>query len=169
MSTNQHNICHSLYIKASPEEVWQHITEVDIASFPHSPVLYLLGIPKPLRAEIPTPGVGGCRIAHFGNGKKFLQQITAWEQPSHYAFTFQAEKGFRVGFFFDLATGPFRMCSGEYVITPTQEGVDLKLCSNYALYGFIGFFIKIPVWLVLFWFQKYLLRGLKSNAERDNA
>jgi hypothetical protein len=87
------------------EQVWDQIVNVDIASYPHPGYFRIAGIPNPLRAEVVADGVGGRRIAYFDNGKRFLQQITAWEPPREYAFTFNPEKGFRVAYFFDLSDG----------------------------------------------------------------
>jgi hypothetical protein len=164
----QHTIEHSLQINASAEAVWQHITEVDIASFQHPAYFALLGIPKPLRAEIAEPGVGGARTAFFSNGRRFSQQITEWQPPERYAFTFRADPGFRVGYVLDLSDGPFRMTAGAYRITPGQAGVCLSLSSRYELDGLVGLCLSIPVRLVLALFQRYLLRGIKANAERQD-
>jgi hypothetical protein len=157
---------HSIHINASAESVWRHITEVDIASFRHPMYFSLLGIPKPLRAEVVEPGVGGARIAFFSNGLRFSQEITAWQPYTQYAFTFRADPGFRVAYFLDLSDGPFRMKAGAYRIAPSQGGVRLSLSSQYELYGRAGACLRLPVRLVLDLFQRYLLRGIKVNAER---
>ena len=160
-----HTIEHSIQINASAESVWQHITEVDIASFRHPPYFSLLGIPKPLRAEVIEPGLGGARTAFFSNGLCFSQKITEWQPPERYAFTFRADPGFRVAYFLDLSDGPFRMKAGAYRIAPSPGGVRLSLSSQYELYGIAGGCLRVPVRLVLALFQRYLLRGIKANAE----
>ena len=76
MLEKQYTVTHSIQIQASPEAVWHHITEVDIASFKHPAYFSVLGIPKPLRAEIVESGVGGARIAYFAKGRRFSQVIT---------------------------------------------------------------------------------------------
>jgi hypothetical protein len=166
MLEKQYTVTHSIQIQASPESVWHHITEVDIASFKHPTYFSMLDIPKPLRAEIVESGVGGARIAYFANGRRFSQIITAWQPYEQYAFKFQADPGFRVAYLFDLSAGPFQMKSGSYQITPHQDGLLLTLSSQYILYGLIGMFLRIPVRLVLELFQRYLLKGIKANAER---
>jgi hypothetical protein len=85
----------------------------------------MLGIPKPLRAEIVESGVGGARIAYFANGRRFSQIITTWQPYEQYAFTFQADPGFRVAYLLDLSAGPFQMKSGSYQITPHQDSLLL--------------------------------------------
>lgn len=162
-----HRIEHSASIHAPAAIVWNHITEVDIASFDHPPYLALLGIPKPLRAEVTKPGVGGRRTAYFANGRCFTQEITIWQPYEQYDFTFHADPGFRVGYLLDLSDGPFQMIAGSYSIVPDKHSVKLFLASEYALRGFFGWCLAIPVWLVLHLFQRYLLRGIKANAERE--
>lgn len=156
------------HINASAETVWRHITDVDIASFRHPAYFALLGIPKPLRAEVLTPGVGGKRTAFFSNRRRFTQEITAWQPYEHYAFTFRADPGFRVAYLLDLADGPFRMKAGTYYLKPDQGGVRLSLSSQYELYGLVGLCLRFPVRLVLALFQRYLLQGIKANAERQD-
>jgi hypothetical protein len=145
------------------------VTEVDIAAFRHPPYLALLGIPKPLRAEVVAPGVGGARTAFFSDGRRFTQEITEWRPYERYAFTFQADPGFRVAWFLDLSDGPFRMSSGAYRLVSVPDGVRLSLSSRYELRGLAGAGLCVPVWLVMALFQRYLLRGIKANAEREEA
>src|SRR5262245_41736750 len=149
LQKEQHTIEHSIQINAPAKSVWQHVTEVDIASFRHPVYFSLLGIPKPLRAEIVEPGVGGARTAFFSNHLCFSQKITVWQPPERYAFTFEADPGFRVAYLLDLSDGPFRMKAGAYRITPGQEGVCLSLSSQYELYGIIRAYLRVPVRLVL--------------------
>jgi hypothetical protein len=162
----RHSIEHSVNVAASAEDVWQQVTQVDIASFRHPAYLSILGIPKPLRAEVLRPDVGGVRIAFFSNNRRFSQEITHWQPPERYAFTFTADPGFRVAYCLDLFDGPFRMVAGSYRLRRTALGTDLTLSSQYELYGVLGACLRIPVRLVLQRFQAYLLRGLKRNAER---
>lgn len=166
-SKASYTIEHSIPINASAPSVWQHITEVDIASFRHPAYFSLLGIPKPLRAEVIEPGVGGTRTAFFANGLRFSQEITAWQPFERYAFTFRADPGFRVGYLLDLSDGPFQMKAGTYRIIPGQTGVSLSLSSEYELEGLVGLLLRVPVRLVLALFQRYLLRRIKANAERQ--
>jgi hypothetical protein len=165
----ERKIRHSIRIYAPAERVWPQITEVDIESFHHPAYLQALGIPKPLRAEILDPKVGGSRVAYFDNGKRFTQVITSWKYPEKYSFTFQADRGFRVAYALDLADGPFRMKSGAYTISSLADGVSLELESRYELRGAAGLFLNLPIWIGLSLFQRYLLRGIKANAERGNA
>jgi hypothetical protein len=82
----------------------------------YHPLLFkILGIPKPLRAEIISKGEGGQRIAYFDSGKRFMQEITTWKPLEKYSFDFNPEKGFIVGHFFDLSDGIFKVPNGSYL------------------------------------------------------
>jgi hypothetical protein len=169
MRIQQHAIEHTVHVHASPAAVWENVTQVDIASFRHPGYFRLLGVPKPLRAEIVRSGVGGSRTAYFSRGLRFTQEITAWLPPQHYAFTFHADPGFRVGHVLDLANGPFQLKAGAYHIVPDEYGVLLTLSSRYELSGLAGACLRLPVRLVMALFQRYLLNGIRTNAERQQS
>jgi hypothetical protein len=161
-----HRIERSVEIAAPADVVWRNVTQVDIGSFRHPAYFSLLGIPKPVRAEISQPGLGGRRTAFFANGRRFSQEITAWQPPTYYEFTFDPDPGFRVAYVLDLRGGPFRMTAGAYHIVPHPGHVMLHLSSQYELHGLIGTCLGWPVKLILSLFQRYLLSGIKANAER---
>lgn len=167
MYSKHHIIENSILITASAETIWPHITNVDIASFQHPLYFSLLGIPKPLHAQVAEPGVGGVRTACFSNGLRFSQKITDWQPFERYAFTFHPDPGFCVAYILNLADGPFRMKAGAYRLASSPDGVRLSLCSQYELCGLAGWCLWLPVRLVLKLFQRYLLRGIKANAERQ--
>jgi len=152
-------------VAAVPERVWHEVTQVDIASFRHPTYLSLLGIPKPLRAEVVRPGIGGARVAFFSNNLRFSQEITEWQPFERYAFTFKPDAGFRVAYCLDLSDGPFRMVAGAYQLIRTDAGTQLSLWSEYDLRGLVGTCLRAPVRLVLHLFQTYLLRGIRANSE----
>ena len=138
MSTQARVLTSACWIRASLAEVWEQITEVDIAAIPHAWWLPVLGIPRPLRADVLEPGVGGQRVAHFEGGRRFTQEITEWRPSERFGFTF-------------------------------HEGVELTLSSDYVLHGVVGVLLRLPVILTLWAFQRYLLGGIRANAERADA
>jgi hypothetical protein len=164
-----YSIERSFVIGAAAETVWRHVVEVDIASFNHPAYFSVLGIPKPLRAEMVRPGLGEERMAYFSGGRTFSQVITAWVPNERCDFSFEANPGFRVVYVLDLHSGPFQMKSASYRIRPGQEGVWLSLSNEYVLRGLFGLAIYVPVRVVLSLFQRYLLNGIKANAEGQDA
>lgn len=161
-----HQTHHTIDIGASAEDVWREVTHVDVTAFRLPRVLGWMGIPKPMRSEIHTVGLQRERVAHFSNGCKFHQRITRWEPLKEYAFTFHTEPGFRVGYVLDLATGPFRIKDSAYRLEQRTEGTRVILTGSYELHGFGGWCLTFPVKVILSAMQRFLLNGIKKNAER---
>jgi hypothetical protein len=159
-------IASAIRIQADAATVWEHITNVRLEQFADPLVFRLLDVPKPLRAELRADGVGGSRVAYFANGRRFEQRILAWEPPAHYAFSFNPEPGFRVGYVFELSAGLFRMLSGAYRLRPVAGGgVELALHTEYSLQQNLRPVLYAAIRLVLWAFQRYLLRSIRRNAE----
>lgn len=149
----------------TPAEVWNLIVNVEIADYPQPKVFKLLGIPHPERAEVSSEGVGGQRIATFDTGKRFIQRITAWDPPWHYAFTFNPEQGFKVLYLFDLSDGPVQIPSGAYDLSPEPGGTRITLRTEYSIDRRARLVLQLPVTAMLKLFQRYLLRGIARNAD----
>ena len=158
------SISSRIKIKGSSEEVWKNITNVRIDQFSHPFIFRILDIPKPLKAEIISDGEGGKRIAYFDNDKKFVQEILEWKPFNKYSFAFNPEKGFRVGYLFDLSDGVFKIPSGSYELTE-NECIILRLQTAYSFNTYLFVFLYIPFTVVLKLFQTYLLKSIKKNSE----
>ncbi len=154
----------SAQVTATRSVVWDQITNVDIHSFPHPKYFRLFGIPNPLRAEVVDSGVGGRRIAYFDTGKRFVQQITKWNPNSEYAFAFNPEKGFKVAFFFDLSDGIVQIANGSYVLSGDAAVTTIRLGTEYSIDTRFAPILRLPVWIVLRGFQRYLLKAIANNA-----
>jgi hypothetical protein len=154
----------SIRVLATPETVWRNITNVRIDSSVPPRLFTLLGIPKPLHAELFEKPPERRRVAYFSNGKRFSQEITSWQPLESYAFTFRADRGFKVAFVLDLSRGPFRLVSGEYHMVHNGSGIELTLTSTYFVGGLMRLF-SIPVAIVMRAFQRYLLSSIKKSCE----
>ena len=162
----EYNLISSILIRAPVSVIWREITNVDLRQVSHPLIFKILGVPKPLRAEIEAEGVGGKRIAFFDNGKSFLQEIVDWAPNKSYGFVFSPEPGFRAGHIFDLSKGPFRILSGYYSLEAVPNGISLILQSSYSVGGRMRFLLAKPIRLVLVAFQRFLLKSIKRNCER---
>lgn len=158
----------SATVAGTPEATWAEITNVDIANYPHPPYLKVLGIPHPLRAEVISDGIGGERIAYFDTGKRFIQRITSWQPPTTYAFSFNPEKEFRVGYVFDLSDGVVQIGTGSYRLTPVPGGTKVELGTTYSIDRRAAAILNPFVRLLLKIFQMYLLRSISRNVERND-
>ena len=157
-------ISSSILIPADAATVWDHITNVKIEAFSDPLIFRLLDIPKPMKAEVVSEGKGGLRIAYFNSGKRFMQEIMEWNPFQTYAFSFNPEKGFTVGYVFEISEGVFQLDGGTYVLTPEANGhIRLQLQTTFRIHRYCyGLFI-LPVHLILRIFQRYLLTSIKSN------
>ncbi|SIT95081.1 hypothetical protein [Pontibacter indicus] len=155
----------SIEINGKPEIIWDNITNVKIEQFSDPYIFKLLDIPKPLRAEVLSEGKGGKRIAYFDTGKRFIQEITVWQPFEEYSFLFNPEKGFRVGYFFELSEGVFRILSGAYFLTYSGSKTTLRLKTEYSIDNRFYLLFSLPVNIILKAFQRYLLNSIKKNSE----
>ncbi len=153
----------AIILKAKPDDIWQEITNVAVADFDFPWLFRLLEVPKPLSAEVIKEGVGGYRVAKFSNGAEFHQNILEWEVNKKYRFQFNATKNFRVGYWMNLSKGPFQIVTGGYDLLQRDDGVFLILSSNYQLHGLLGAIMHIPFRMVVYGFQKHLLKGIAHN------
>lgn len=158
-------ISSTININGQLEIIWDNITNVRIEQFSDPMTFKLLGIPRPLRADLLTEGKGGQRIAYFDTGKRFIQEITTWEPLKEYSFNFNPEKGFKGGYFFDLSDGIFKVPNGSYFLMTTHKVTKLQLSTTYPLDKRIFFLFNIPVRMILKAFQSYLLTAIKKNSE----
>ena len=155
----------SVEINGKPEIIWDNITNVKIEQFSDPFIFKSLDIPKPLRAEVLSEGKGGKRIAYFNTGKRFIQEIIAWKPLQEYSFSFNPEKGFRVGYFFELSEGVFRIPSGAYFLAYNGDRTTLRLKTEYSIDRRFYLLFNLPVKIILKAFQRYLLVSIKKNSE----
>lgn len=160
------NICNKIYLDADRKDIWNEITNVMIAKFRFPIFLSILGIPKPLSAEVVKQGVGGYRVAYFSNNAQFKQEILEWNLYKNYMFSFNATGNFNVAYFMNLSNGPFEIKTGAYDLIETDSGIELILTSQYSLKGFKGKIMHFPYRIVVYYFQRHLLKGIRSNLKQ---
>jgi hypothetical protein len=152
-------------INGDRQNIWDKITNVRIEEFSHPIIFRLLDIPKPLKADIVSDGVGGQRIAYFDNKKRFVQEILVWKPLTEYSFSFNPENGFKVAYIFDLANGVFQIPAGAYYLSE-NGGVILELQTTYSIHKYLFVLLYLPVTIVLKLFQRFLLTSIKRNSEK---
>ena len=157
-----------IILDANASEIWDEITNVMVSNFKFPWLFSLFGIPKPLSAQVVKKGVGGYRVATFSNKAEFHQEILEWEENKKYRFKFNPTANFTVGHFMNLAKGPFEIKTGGYELVTHEKGIKLILASNYQLNGIFGKIMHIPFRMVVYYFQKYLLKWIQKNVERKD-
>lgn len=157
------SISNAIELQADPSDIWEEITNVMVAKFKFPFILKLIGIPKPLTARVIREGVEGYRVATFDNNAQFKQEILVWNVNKAYRFKFNPTKNFKVVHLMNLSNGPFEIQTGGYELLKKDNATKLVLSSDYKLKGLIGMIMHIPFRLVVFFFQKYLLKGIRNN------
>lgn len=156
-------VYNEIRLQATTSQVWEEITNVEISKFKFPLILMILGIPKPLAANVIKEGVGGYRVAKFSNGATFQQEILEWDLNRKYRFSFNASSNFKVGHVMNLSSGPFQIETGGYDLAQLELEVHLILSSNYRLNGFLGKALHLPFRFIVYLFQIYLLNGIRQN------
>jgi len=157
----------SLTICCAASDVWEKITNVDLTVHQVPLFFRILGIPRPLRAELTGQGIGAKRTAWFDNNKRFTQVVTEWQVLSAFRFNFAADPGFIVGYLFDLSAGPFQILEGWYRLTPSSAGkTELLLGTRYYCNLPRWSFLPTIIRYFLTAYQVFLLRLIKVNCEQ---
>lgn len=162
---NSRFVYNTILLNAKSETIWNEITNVKVDKLRFPIFLTLLGIPKPLSAEVISEGIGGYRVASFSNKAQFKQEILEWDLHKRYRFKFNPTANFKVGHLMNLSAGPFQIETGGYELFENNGQIRLELSSNYKLNGFIGALMHLLFRGVVYYFQKYLLKGIKKNLE----
>ena len=146
--------------------VWKYVTDVDVTEYRLPAVFKLLGVPRPLRAELQGEGVGARRTAWFDNGKRFVQSVTEWKPPNSLRFSFTADPGFRAGYLFDLSSGPFRILEGWYRLEEAgASATRATLGSRYLCAIPRVLLVPAIIHRVLPAYQRFLLQTIRANCE----
>lgn len=123
----------SIYIAASPAEIWQHINfPLDIKPVElKSGFAYKIGVPYPIEARTIEPKVGGTRQLQWERGVKFEEVITAWDENRHVAWKYKFDKNsFPEGSLDDhivIGGRYFDLEDTSYTLTPEAGGTRLSI------------------------------------------
>ena len=159
-------------VRAAPGEVWRQIVEVPfIDDRELAPgLLHRLGLPRPLRATVDAPRLGGQRIGFFDGGLRFKETILA----------FEPQRRMLLGVTVDPATianlpslrhalegGYMRLLAVEYRLHPQEVAGEtrLSLACRYELRSSVNLYGQAWVNLILRDFEERLLPVIQARAE----
>lgn len=165
-------VSNTIHVHAPPEVVFQHLAEVrDIKpkelgfSFMH-----LIGLPKPLAAEMSNRGVGSVRVSKWQQGIWFKEEIIAWQQPWHMHYQFIVPKGSipreALDRHVEINGEYFELVDGGYDLAATADGgTDLTLTTRFLNKSALKLYGNIWGSLVLADFHHAILGLMKNRAE----
>ena len=152
-----HRVTSSLFIDATPEDVWPYLISFEPLAPPRE-LYFRLGIAYPQRARIEGRGVGAIRYCEFSTGS-FVEPITVWDEPRKLAFdvTSQPEPLRELSpypyVYSNHLDGSFTSKRGEFVLKPGPEGGTILEGSTwYQLSLFPG-----PYWTL---WSDFLIRAI---------
>jgi hypothetical protein len=161
-------------IQAVDTIVWSNVTRVrDIsAAEDRSGINRLLGMPRPIRAELDTLAVGGRREAIFERGLVFHETVFEYEPLRCMAFSIKAnpeeipptamDKHVVVGGEY------FDVLEGRYLLEPLGNGrCRLHLSSRFVVSTSFNFYSGLWARWIMSDVQENILQVIKRRSERE--
>lgn len=163
----------AVIIKADKTSVWEQIKEVkeiqphEIA--PH--LVHLMGVPKPISAQLNQESVGGVRSIRWEKGIHFKEVITNWDRGKGFAYDIIInpdnippntldEHVMIGGQYFDVIRGSYRIES----LSPTTQKVILT--STYRISTTLNFYGKFWADYIFNDFHEVILKVIRNRSEQ---
>jgi hypothetical protein len=83
---NQHMVTDTVLIKATPQQIWEHVVAFKPIEAKPKFWLFSLGMPKPMESTVDAYAVGANRKCIFSNGMVFDEKITVFEPNVNLTF-----------------------------------------------------------------------------------
>jgi len=163
-----------MIVNADADTVWQNIIrlkKIEESERPFS-LFHVIGLPRPIEAELSGEGVGGLRYGQWEDGLIFVGTITDWKPDEGFTVQLKADTH-NVHSPLPLRGigGPsFDMVDDSYVIEPVSAGqVRLHLLSTYRLTTRFNFYGQLWPNLFLRDIQHHILTIVKTRSELSHA
>lgn len=172
--TRSEQILTVIEIDAPPEVVWRHTTSIPVIrpeervrTFSHD----VVGVPRPISADLPKAEVGTVRQLTWTRGVHFQEVVTASEPNRRLAWTFRFAADsipLDIDRHIDVQSPYLWIRDGDYELRPTQAGgTQLTLRTRYDLATPLNPYCAW--WGRVFFndFHRAVLHVIKLRAERD--
>lgn len=163
----------AIRIAAPPEVVFDQLAQVrDIRpeelgfSFVH-----LIGLPKPLAADMQGNGAGAVRVSHWEKNVRFEEVITTWNRPYAMHYRFHIPPGSiprdALDRHVEMGGEYFTVIDGGYDLVPSGDGgTILSLRTRFANRSQLKLYGNLWGKMVLHDFHQSILGLMRSRAER---
>ena len=167
-----YKVQNEIIIMAKPSVVWSQLTNVktiDPDELPFS-LTSLIGIPRPIQANMNASGVGAVRTSKWEEGVEFKEVITAWEPDKKMVYSFDIDPDKIPDSALDkhvkLGGEYFSPLNGGYFISQDPNG-NTVLRLETTLLDNTNFGIYSRIWgeLIFRDFHTSLLKLIKSRSE----
>jgi hypothetical protein len=136
-------VVNEIEINAPPEDVWRQLTD-------HAGIgNWSIFSGRVLRAGQPDPNGAGCIRELTAPGMRIIEEVTGWDELSHYTYRLRAG-------------APFRRHQGDVYVTGVNGGSRVRWAIRFD--SWIPFSNRITAWLLGLVFRR-ALRQLKSRME----
>jgi hypothetical protein len=162
----------STVVRAPAATIFRGLAAVDTIEDTeyHAGLWNRLGVPRPIRATVDRPALGGRRTGEFEHGLRFDEVITTYDAPRTMSFditvdpsTLRPNSTERHA----LEGGYFHFVDATYTLDPIDnDRVQLTLTSRYALKTTVNPYGNLFARALVGDFQNRVLEVLKQRAER---
>ncbi|QGQ98886.1 hypothetical protein EHS13_30415 [Paenibacillus psychroresistens] len=148
---NQHMVTDTMLIKASPQQIWEHVVAFKPIEAKSKYWLFSIGMPQPMESTVDAYALGANRKCIFSNGMVFDEKITVFEPNVNLTFTIvkQPED--------PEIMGHIQIQEGQFLLHDNGDGTTtLTGNSRYELYVY-------PAWYYNIW-AKSITRNVHLRA-----
>lgn len=172
-ASNRYMVENTITIHASPEAVWQQIINVNTIEEGEIPdsLTSIIGVPKPIEANMNAQGVGAVRTSTWEKGVSFNEVITQWVPNERMTYTFDIDTTLIPDHAMDkhvkMGGEYFSPTSGGYFISQDALG-NTVLRIETSLLDNTNFGVYSRVWgeIIFRDFHRSLLTLIKTRSER---
>lgn len=173
-SSKTYTIENSITIHASPSAVWKQLGDVKSIQ-PNElgiTLTSLIGVPRPVKANMSAEGVGAIRTSEWEKGVSFREVITSWEPNEKMTYSFDINPETIPDHALDkhvkFGGKYFSPLNGGYYLSEDPDG-NTVLTLKTSLIDNTNFGIYSRIWgeLIFQDFHRSLLRLMKSRAEQS--
>lgn len=164
----------AIMIEADKATVWENIKNVKgIKSSEITPrLVHLMGVPKPISAELDREAVGGVRSIRWEKGIRFKEVVTRWDEGEGFQYDILInpdnippntldEHVMIGGAYFDVVRGSYRI----ETLGPTTQRVTLS--STYRISTTLNFYGKFWSDYVFDDFHQVILHVIRTRSENN--
>jgi len=168
-----YEVKNSIVINAPIDVVWRQLASVSYIADEEFPMSFsqLIGIPRPLQADMDSQGVGAVRTSKWQSGVVFKEVITDWQPRKQMLYQFDIDPDLIPDNALDkhvkLGGEYFSPLYGGYYLTPTANGQTM-LTLKTTVEDNTNFTIYSRLWgeFIFQDFHNSLLKMIKSRAEK---
>ena len=171
-SDKTYTVSTDITVNAGQVDVWRHVKNVkDIqAREIRTHFVHLIGVPKPISAELDKEAVGGVRSITWEKGIKFSEKITQWNEGDGFSYDIDVDPSsippktldehvMIGGRYFDVLHGSYLLRT----VSPGQTRITLR--CTYRVSTNLNLYSRVWANFILNDFHEMILEVIKARCE----